>query len=162
MAYTWRSGYVRNVTVGSSGQARQLVLLGTLERCRRVVLEAMIDVRNSDSGVIDQWMRHGVLSLIQATTGNPPPAPELVRLGNYGTRDILYSRFDQLGNNNILVNSYIVPQAPDMIRIDVEVSRGDGELPTAIWWVWGLPNTSVAGVDAGFDRWWYRVLVEVV
>lgn len=160
MVYFWRSGYMRQVLSGSSGTEHRLVMTGIGERVRRVVLQAYIDLRNTDSGVIDQWIRHGVLSLLEATHGNPPPAPDPVRLGGYDTRDILYSEFHQVGNPQILVNTWSVPDPPGMITMDVEVSRGDGVAPVAVWWVWGLPNTSVAGVNAGYERFWYRCLVE--
>lgn len=162
MVYFWRSGYMREVITGSHGAERHIASAGLGERIRRVILQAYIDVRNTDSGVIDQWIRHGVLSLIEATHGNPPPNPDPVALGGYDTRDIVYSEFHQVGNPLILTNVYSVPGPPGMISVDVEVSRGDGVDPVAVWWVWGLPNTSVAGVNAGFERFWYRCLIEQI
>lgn len=160
MALFWRNIYNREVITGASGEERLLTTLGIAETMRRVILQGYIDIRTTDSAQVDQWIRHGVLSLIQVTSGNPPPAPDPIRIGPHDTRDIVYSQFHQLGFPSILTNTYASPEPPGMIDIDVEVSRGNGVDPISIWWVWGLPNTSVAGVNIGFSRFWARILFE--
>lgn len=162
MATFWESDIIRNTAAGRSQGSWQLASLGTAERLVRVVLQGYIDLRTGESAQIEQWIRHGVLSLIEITYGSPPPAPAPVSTGDYDTRDIVFSDYQQLGFAGVLTNTYAVPVAPARIDIDVAVRRGDGVQEVGVWWVWGLPSTVVAGVNVGFERAWYRVLVDQV
>lgn len=160
MALFWVNVYNREVLTGQQGEERFLTSVSIAARLRRVVLQGYIDISTSTSDVVNQWIRHGVLSLIQVTHGEFAPPPEPIRTDATVGRDIVYSSFHSVGNPNILLNRYQVPPPGQMIDVDVEVSRGDGIEPLNVYWVWGLPNTSVAGVAVGFSRFWARLLLE--
>lgn len=162
MAEFWESGIIRNRDVARAQASHQLALLGTAERLRRVVLQAYIDVDNASSDQALEWTIAGVLSLIEVTRGSPPPTPEPVGLGNFNTRDIVFSQFAAPTISQFLTGISRVPGLTGLFDIDVSVSRGDGTSELAVWWVWGLPDTTVSGVAAGFERAWFRVLADTV
>lgn len=150
-----------NTTSGGHQDQVPLTSVSSNEVLRRVIVDYYIDITNPDPEVLITWMQYGVLSLIEATTGSPPPPPDQVGNGLFDYRDILYSQFDTVGNPGIFSGWYRVPGSLDSGHIDVEISRKPGDEPLIIWWNYGLPGFLGAGVEVGFWRCWSRCLLEV-
>lgn len=161
MAYTWVSNHQTNTTSGRHRAAVPLTSVSSNEVLRRVICEFYIDVVNPAQEVIVPWSQYGILSLIEATSGNPPPTPVLIGSTTYDNRDILYSRYDTFGHPAVFfTNWYRVPGDGMVGRIDVEISRRPDPDPLIIWWNWGMPSFGGGGVEVGFDRVWSRCLLE--
>jgi hypothetical protein len=160
MVYTWVSQASRELTSGRNNDQVPLTSVSSNEVLRRVILHFYIDVVVELVDDTVPWMQRGVLSLIEATTGTPPPIPDTVHNNLFDYRDILYSRLDTMGFPGILQRWFRVPGGGMSATIDVEISRRPDPDPLIIWWNWGLPGGGAATSPNGFWRMWSRCLLE--
>lgn len=160
VVYTWVSKAVREVTTPRNNDQVPLTSVSSNEVLRRVILHFYIDVVVDVSNDIIPWMQRGVLSLIEATAGNPPPIPDTVHNDLFDYRDILYSRLDTVEFPGIFNGWYRVPGGGAAAAMDVEISRRPDPDPLIIWWNWGLPGGGAATSPNGFMRMWSRCLLE--
>lgn len=159
--YIWQDGFLR-ATSGGHHDEVPLGSVSTNERLERVILYANINVVTGDSAVRQTWLDYGVLSLIQATAGSPPPIPEEVGFENFQLRDIVDSSYWRMYANTEFTNWSTIPEQAPHIHHDVSIKRRNALDPQIIWWLWGLPGFTGAGVEVGYMKVWWRLLVQQV
>jgi hypothetical protein len=160
MALAWLSGYYAETAFGQKGEVFLMTEISPAETVRRVIVNWRIELVSSQSGTVAAWYNSGVLSLIQWTVGEIPPFPEEIPLGNFNDRNILYSELAFPGPGGIFTGSDAIPADGLVGKVDTTIARDPGETSGWLWWVWGLPGTDVPGIEAGFPRLWWRVLVD--
>lgn len=160
MAYHWLSGHQSEIFTPSAGAVVPLTSVSSNERLIRTYVNWYIDCRSQDSAILGTWLTYGVVSLLQWTEGEFPVTPQPIAAGDYDSRDILHSRMAGIGWGGMFNNAYRVPGGSDIVEQDARVARDPGENAGIVWWVWGLGSFSGAGVNIGYWRLWWRVLVE--
>jgi hypothetical protein len=158
--YTWVSQAATEVTTPTNNAQVPLTSVSSNEVLRRVVVEYYVDAVVSATNELIPWMQRGLLSLVEVTSGNPPPIPDPIQATGFDTRDILYSRLDTVQGASIFNNWFRVPGNGDAGRIDVEISRRPDPDPLIVWWNWGVPGGNLGTSNIGFWRVWSRCLLE--
>ena len=159
--YIWQDGFLR-ATAGGHHDEVPLGSVSSNERLERVILYANINVVTGDSAVRQTWLDYGVLSLIQVTAGSPPPIPEDVGVENFNLRDIYDSSYWRMYANTEFANWSTIPENAPHIKHDRNTLRRPTTDPMIVWWCWGLPGFTGAGVEVGYMKVWWRVLVQQV
>lgn len=159
--YIWQDGFSR-ATSGGHHEELPLGSVSTNERLERVILYWYINLVSPSSAVLSTWLDYGVQSLIQVTAGSPPPIPEDVGQENYNLRDIVDSSYSRVGFSDVFNDWYSVPTQAPAGHHDVSITRRNPDDPMIVWWCWGLPSFTGAGVEIGFWKAWWRVLVKQV
>lgn len=158
MVYTWFTGYRSDRVTGRSHEEVPLTSISSNEVLRRVVLHWRVQLAVASSDLLADWLEAGVVSLVEFTVGAPPPIPTPVTLGEFDTRDILYSQLEFPGPTGVFVNSHAVPGDNRAGIVDVEVSRRPAPDAGIVWWAWGCGPPG--GAEIGYLRAWWRVLIE--
>jgi hypothetical protein len=158
MAYTWFTGYRAERQVGQNHEEVPLTSISSNEVLRRVVLFWRIHVVSQDSSLVFDWLEAGVISLVEFTVGNPPPTPQSVTLGEFDTRDILFSQLEFPGSSAIFTGNWAVPANGMSGMVDVEISRRPAPDAGIVWWSWGVAPPGASPI--GYLRAWWRVLIE--
>lgn len=159
--YIWQDGYARS-TAGQHHEELAIGSVSTNERLERVIVYWYINLVSPGSAVLGTWLDYGVQSLIQVTAGSPPPIPDQVGLEAYNLRDIVDSSFSRVGWSDVFTNYYVAPSNAPHGHHDVSIKRRPTTDPMIVWWLWGLPSFTGAGVEIGYYKVWWRVLVQQV
>lgn len=159
--YLWQDGYGR-ATSGAHHEEVPIGSVSTNERLERVIVYWYVNLLAPTSAVLGTWLDYGVQSLIQVTAGSPPPIPADVGQEDYHLRDIVDSSYSRVGFSDVFTNWYTAPAYSPYGKHDVSIQRRNAEEPMIVWWLWGLPSFTGAGVEIGYWKAWWRVLVKQV
>lgn len=160
----WETLAIRS-TFGQHNAQYAAATVDDHQRVERVVSFMYINVVTTVTDVVGTWLDRGVLTLIQWTDAVPGPPPDPGDLGDafLSDLDIMDTAFNRLGPNNIFTNFWPVPADRVPSALDTRVRRrpppgGQG----TVWFTWGLPNFTGAGVEVGFDKIIIRTLITEV
>lgn len=159
--YTWQSGFAKS---SSGGHHEELAIasISTNERLERVITYWYVNLLGPDSAVLGTWLDYGILSLVQVTAGSPPPIPDQVGFEAYHLRDIVDSTYTRVGFSDVFNNYYTAPAQSPVVHSDVSITRRPVDDPMIVWWLYGLPGFTGAGIEVGYWKLWWRVLVKQV
>lgn len=160
MPLTWLSGSIAEQFTGRHEHVVPLTSVSSDEVLKRVILYWYINIQSQDSAVLATWTSYGVLSLIQWTEGDPPATPEEIGDGDYDARDIVDSELVTAGWGGVFSNQYRAPEQGWIGHLDTNVQRKPAPDAGIVWWCWGLPTFTGAGVEVGYEKAWWRVLIE--
>lgn len=128
---------------------------------KRVVLNAFITNRSGTSDDLSYWVGRGIVSAIEVTYGSPPPFPDDPATTFPGGRDFIDWRLAPMG----LVGQSTFPtttaDSGGLIHVDTPVQRLNNEVPSTVWWSWGVQGgPPPGGIVGALSRFASSVLVD--
>ncbi len=161
MSYHWVTNFQQYHTAGQHHDEIALAFTEPGQRIRRVILYWKVWVDQPASEVLSTWLSWGVLSVIQWTFGAPLPIPDDVGQGDYDNRDLLDTQWTSLGASGVFNLLYSFPGGGGAVgHHDITPNRSADVTGGAVWWCWGLPLFTGAGIEVGHGSFWSRVLIE--
>lgn len=156
--------WLRGTSISESGQHHDEIPLTSVssgERLDRIIVDFRVQIVSTDSAVLGTWEDRGVLVVLQWVEGAfPVDAPGDIGEANLDSVDVLTSAYGRIAQSQVFTNRYVCPAYGEEIHLDTPVHRvPDGDNVGFVYLTWGLADFAGAGVEVGFAKTFFRILL---